>query len=81
MAKRTKASLCSTSSGVNMSLTANHSPMKLRAQYDILKKLTQGSLPADDWMMKLQSQLHLCNYKPEMEEVLPQGPVPVWLTG
>ena len=43
---------------------------ELRAQYDILKKLTQGSLPADDWMTKLQSQLHLCNYKPEMEEVL-----------
>ena len=38
--------------------------------YDILKKLTQGSLPADDWMTKLQSQLHLCNYKPEKEEVL-----------
>ena len=26
--------------------------------------------PANDWMTKLQSQLHLCNYKPEMEEVL-----------
>ena len=43
---------------------------ELRARYDVLKKLTQGSLPADDWMTKLQSQLHLCNYKPEMEEVL-----------
>ena len=43
---------------------------ELRARYDILKKLTQGSLPADDWMTKLQSQLHLCNYQPEMEEVL-----------
>ena len=43
---------------------------ELRAWYDVLKKLTQGSLPADDWMTKLQSQLHLCNYKPEMEEVL-----------
>ena len=43
---------------------------ELRAWYDILKKLTQGSLPVDDWMTKLQSQLHLCNYKPEMEEVL-----------
>ena len=45
---------------------------ELGAQYDILKKLTQGSLPAEDWMTKLQSQLHLCNYKPEMEEVLPR---------
>ena len=43
---------------------------ELRARYDVLKKLTQGSLPADDWMTKLQSQLHLCNYQPEMEEVL-----------
>ena len=43
---------------------------ELRAFNDVLKKLTQGSLPADDWMTKLQSQLHLCNYKPEMEEVL-----------
>ena len=43
---------------------------ELCAWYDVLKKLTQGSLPADDWMTKLQSQLHLCNYKPEMEEVL-----------
>ena len=43
---------------------------ELRAWYDVLKKLTQGSLPADDWMTKLQSQLHLCNYQPEMEEVL-----------
>ena len=41
---------------------------ELHARYDVLKKLTQGSLPADDWMTKLQSQLHLCNYKPEMEE-------------
>ena len=43
---------------------------ELCARYDVLKKLTQGSLPANDWMTKLQSQLHLCNYKPEMEEVL-----------
>ena len=43
---------------------------ELRAWYDVLKKLTQGLLPADDSMTKLQSQLHLCNYKPEMEEVL-----------
>ena len=43
---------------------------ELRARYDVLKKLTQGSLPADDWMTKLQSQLHLCNYQPEMEEIL-----------
>ena len=43
---------------------------ELHAWYDILKKLTQGSLPADDWMTKLQSQLHHCNFKPEMEEVL-----------
>ena len=43
---------------------------ELHAHYDLLKKLKQGKLPCDDWYMKLQTQLHLCNYYAETEKVL-----------
>ena len=43
---------------------------ELRAQYDILKKLTQGSLPADDWMTNSNHSSTFAINKPEMEEVL-----------
>ena len=43
---------------------------ELCAHYDLLKKLKQRKLPCDDWYMKLQTQLHLCNYSAETEKVL-----------
>ena len=43
---------------------------ELCACYDLLKKLKQRKLPCDDWYIKLQTQLHLCNYSAETKKVL-----------
>ena len=51
---------------------------ELHAQYDILKRLTQGSLPADDKTPITAPPLQL---QTRDGGGVTQGPVPVWLTG
>ena len=51
---------------------------ELRAKYNVLKKLTQGSLPADDKTPITAPPLQL---QTRNGGGVTQGPVPVWLTG
>ena len=54
---------------------------ELRTWYDILKKLTQGSLPADDLDDKTPITAPLLQLQTRDGGGVTQGPVPVWLTG
>ena len=42
----------------------------LYTQYELFKQLCQDTTPCDDWYTRVQNQLTMCNYKPDMESVL-----------